>query len=82
MDKLELPFSQLLHRNIQLKFFIVYHLALSDRARAVATLTRMLERGVLQHNIAARLDLEEIATAHEIIEGGQVAGNVVLRVGA
>jgi hypothetical protein len=31
-------------------------------------------------HIAARLDLEEIATAHEIIEGGQMAGNVVLRV--
>jgi NADPH:quinone reductase-like Zn-dependent oxidoreductase len=40
----------------------------------------MLERGVLQHNIAARLDLEEIATAHEIIERGEMAGNVVLRV--
>lgn len=80
IDKLELPFSQLLHRNIQLKFFIVYHLAPSDRARAVATLTRMLERGVLQHNIAARFELKEIATAHEIIEGGQIAGNVVLHV--
>lgn len=81
IDKLELPFSQLLQRNIQLKFFIVYHLSPRDRARAVATLTRMLERGVLKHNIAARLDLEEIVTAHEIIERGQMAGNVVLRVG-
>ncbi len=81
-DKLDLPFSQLLQRNIQLKFFIVYHLAPSDRARAVATLTRMLERGVLQHNIAASLPLQDIATAHEIVESGQTIGNVVLQVAA
>lgn len=82
MDKLELPFSRLLHSNIQLKFFIVYHLSPTDRARAVATLTRMLERGVLQHNIAARFSLEDIATAHEAVESGQVIGNVVLQVAA
>jgi NADPH2:quinone reductase len=81
-DKLDLPFSQLLQRNIQLKFFIVYHLAPSDRARAVATLTRMLERGVLQHNIAASLPLQDIASAHEIVESGQTIGNVVLQVAA
>ena len=34
------------------------------------------------YHIAAWLDLEEIATAHEIIEAGQMAGNVVLRVGS
>jgi hypothetical protein len=29
-----------------------------------------------------RHELEDIATAHEIIEGGQMAGNVMLRVGS
>jgi NADPH2:quinone reductase len=82
MDKLELPFSRLLHSNIQLKFFIVYHLSPSDRARAVSTLTRMLERGVLQHNIAARFSLKDIVSAHEAVESGQVIGNVVLQVAA
>ena len=37
---------------------------------------------MLQHNIAARLDLEEIAATHELIERGQIAGNVVLRIGS
>jgi len=78
---IQLPFFPLIARNIQLKFFIVYHLAPPDRARAVATLTRMLQQGALQHNVAARLPLAEIAAAHELVESGRAAGNVVLQVG-
>ncbi|TWO68723.1 NADPH:quinone reductase [Caenimonas sedimenti] len=76
---MQLPFFPLIARNLQLKFFIVYHLAPGDRERAVTTLTRMLERGALQHNIAARLPLAEIAAAHELVESGRAAGNVVLQ---
>jgi hypothetical protein len=55
---------------LQLKFFIVYHLTSQDRAIAVATLTRILGRGSLQHNIAARTPLNEIVAAHERVEQG------------
>lgn len=75
----QLPFYPLLAKNIQLRFFLVYSLAPADRAKAVATLTRMLERGTLQHNIGARLPLDEIVRAHEMIERGEVAGNLVLQ---
>jgi len=78
----QLPFVPLLVKNLQLKFFIVYHLPPQDRAKAVATLTRMLERGALQHNIAARMPLDEIAAAHELVEQGTLAGNLVLAVPA
>ncbi|WP_137896798.1 NADPH:quinone reductase [Ramlibacter sp. 2FC] len=78
---LQLPFFPLISKNLQLKFFIVYHLSPEDRARAVATLTRMLARNRLQHNIAARLPLDDIATAHEQVEQGKLAGNLVLQVG-
>lgn len=77
---LELPFFPLIARNIQLKFFIVYQLAQQDRARALATLTRLLRLGRLRHNIAARLPLDQIALAHELVESGRAAGNVVLQV--
>jgi NADPH2:quinone reductase len=77
----QLPFHPLIAKNIQLRFFIVYHLTPGDRARATAALTRMLERGTLQHNIGCRLPLEETARAHEMIEKGEVTGNLVLQVG-
>ena len=76
---LQLPFFPLLAKNIQLRFFIVYHLSPADRARAVATLTRMLERGTLRHAIGARLPLADIVHAHERIERGEVTGNLVLQ---
>ena len=74
----QLPFYPLIAKNLQLKCFIVYQLAPEDRERAVATLTRLLARGALKHNIAARLPLQEIAAAHEMVEGGKAVGNVVL----
>jgi NADPH:quinone reductase len=77
---IELPFFPLIAKNLQLKCFIVYRLAPDDRARALSTLARMLERGTLQHNVAARLPLAEIASAHEMVERGAVAGSVVISV--
>lgn len=76
----QLPFFPLIARNLQLKFFIVYNLAPPDRERAIATLTRLLAQGALQHNVAARLPLREIAAAHELVESGRAVGNVVLQV--
>lgn len=78
----ELTFFPWIAKNLQLKFFIVYHLSPADRARAEALLVRMLARGELEHAIAARLPLAEIAAAHELVERGAATGNVVLRVGA
>ena len=75
-----LPFVPLIVKNLQLKFFIVYHLPPRERAIAEATLTRMLERGALQHNIAKRMPLDKIASAHELVEQGKLAGNLVLAV--
>ena len=77
---LQLPFYPLIAKNLQLKFFIVYHLTHEDRARAIATLTRLLARQALKHNIAARLPLEEIAAAHEMVEQGAATGKVVLSI--
>lgn len=77
---LNLPFPVMLAKNLQVKFFMVYHLEDADRARAVATLQRMLARGELIHNVAERLPLAQIVEAHRIVEQGRAPGNVVLRV--
>ena len=76
----ELPFFPLIAKNLNLRFFIVYHLARADRARAEATLTGWLRQGVLQHNIAQRLPLAQIAQAHDLVAQGQLAGNLVLAI--
>lgn len=77
---LNLPFPVLLSKNLQLKFFMVYHLDEGDRARATSALQRLLARHELVHNIALRLPLERIVDAHEAVEQGRTVGNVVLQV--
>jgi NADPH2:quinone reductase len=78
--QLQLPFYPLIVKNLQLKCFMVYHLAAADRQRATAQLQRMLGAGSLQHNIALRLDLQDMVRAHEVVEQAAVAGNVVVRI--
>jgi len=67
-------------KNLRLRFFIVYNLNAADRALALTGLTRLLESGHLQHNIACELPLDAIADAHERIEQGRTLGNIVLKV--
>jgi NADPH2:quinone reductase len=73
-----LPFFPLIARNLALRFFIVYHLEAQERAKAQSTLSSLLRSGRVQHRIAHRLPLDEIASAHELVEGGRVVGNVVV----
>lgn len=61
-----------------LHFYNVYMMPAEPRARAIAYLTEMCEQDRLQHTIAARYPLEEIAAAHEAVESGSLIGNVVL----
>ena len=76
----ELPFFPLIAKNLNLRFFIVYHLAPADRQHCEAALTGWLQRGALQHNIAQRLPLAKIAQAHDAVAQGRVAGNLVVAI--
>jgi len=75
-----IPFVPAIVKNARMSFFIVYNLSAADRAAAVQRLHGWLETGALQHTIALRLPLDQIAQAHEAVESGRVIGNVVLRV--
>lgn len=64
--------------NIGYRFFIVYNQPPAMRARAIASLTAMLQEKRLKHTIAATFPLAEIAAAHEAVENGKLIGNVVV----
>lgn len=74
------PFFPSIVKNIRIRFFIVYNLNADDRARGIVQLTEWLTKDKLQHNVAARLPLAQIAEAHELVEGGKAIGNVVLHI--
>ena len=78
--QVQFPGSFCLVNNITVKFLLVYELTADERARAVAGITRMLEANTLIHNVARTFPLGEIVAAHETVEQGRVAGNVVMQV--
>jgi NADPH2:quinone reductase len=78
--EIPVPFFASIVKNLRMRFFIVYNLSADDRMRAIADLTELLEANRLRHNIAARLPLERIAEAHQLVERAQAIGNVVVEI--
>ncbi len=73
-----ISFPTMLWGSLTLRFFIVYDLTATERARAIADLDAMLAEGALAHSIGAHFPLADTAAAHEAVEAGKVIGNVVL----
>jgi len=73
-----LPSLWLMLNNITLRLFLVYELSPEDRAAGLAEMADLLQRGRLFHTVGKRLPLADIAAAHDIVERGEVIGNVVL----
>ena len=78
MGEVPVPFRTLLFSSISLRFFIVYDLSDAERCAAQQGLNALLAEGRLIHTIGARFALDDIAAAHEAVEGGKVLGNVVI----
>ena len=76
-----IPVRDLRNKNVTLRFVLMYALNARELGAAIGGITEMLEKGALQHAIAARYPLSEIAAAHEAVEQGTAIGNVVLDIG-
>jgi NADPH2:quinone reductase len=73
-----LPSLWLMQNSITLRLFLIYEISASERQASIDELTELLQSGRLAHTIARRLPLQAIAEAHEILESGDVMGNIVL----
>jgi NADPH2:quinone reductase len=73
-----IPSSWMMQNSIDLRLFLIYDISEDERASGIAEINRLLEGNHLIHTIARRMPLEEIAEAHDIVERGDVIGNVVL----
>ena len=76
----QIPSQWMLVNAIMLKFIYVYELTPEERAAAIGEINRMLSDKRLINNVAKTFPLSEIAAAHEAVEQGQVAGNVVVSI--
>lgn len=73
-----LPFFKLMYMDATVRFIIVYAMPEAAKQQAVDDIHKALLEGRLQHRVAERLPLEQIATANEIVEAGRVRGAVIL----
>jgi NADPH2:quinone reductase len=73
-----LPTFWFMRNRITLKFVFVYEMEAAEREASLRELGALLRDGALQHTVALRLPLAEIARAHDAVEQGRLIGNVVL----
>ena len=73
------PTRKLMTDNVTLRFVLVYTLAPSQLAHAVADLTSALGDGALRELPRHEFALDEVAAAHDAVEGGAV-GKVLIRI--
>ena len=77
----QIPAQFLLVNAVTVKWIFVYELTGEERAAAVGAITKMMEDKRLIHNVALTFPLADIVAAHEAVEHGKAAGNVVVTIG-
>jgi NADPH:quinone reductase-like Zn-dependent oxidoreductase len=75
-----LPFFQLMYMDMTVRFVIVYAMPEAAKQQAINDITAALVAGRLEHRIAARFALTDIASANEAIEQGTMRGAVILTI--
>ncbi len=63
-----------------LRFVLVYVMPDAAKQQAIQDITTALETGALQHNIAKRFSLSEVAEAHEAQDSGKMMGKAIVEI--
>ena len=74
-----IPAQWCLVNSIRLQFFLVYELDPVRREHVVHAINRALEQGILRNRVAEPIPLEKIVQAHQAVENGSAAGNVIVK---
>jgi len=77
----KLPFYRMMFLDLTVRMVLVYVMPEPAKQAAIADIGKCLAEGRLQHRIAHRLPLEELARANELVEKGELRGCVVIDIG-
>ena len=75
-----IPGLLLMRNSVSVHSFLVYDLSQVDRNAVISEIGDALKARRLVHTIAKTLPLDSIAQAHELVEQGELIGNVVLSI--
>lgn len=74
----EIPFYPLAFKNIAIQPVFVYSMSDAAKVAAIADIAGMLKAKLLKPKIATTFPIADVAAAHEVIEAGDVVGNIVI----
>lgn len=74
----QLPFYDLMRRNLTLRMVFVYTMPEAAKRRAIADMEKWIEDGRPKFAIARRFPLAKTVAAHELIETGTKTGHVII----
>ncbi len=74
----KLPFRDMMFKGLTIRMILVYAMPEVAKQQAIKDTQKLLQDHVLQHRIAAKMSIENIAHAHHLVEAGEVRGCVVL----
>lgn len=74
----KLPFFQMMYKDVTIRMVIVYAMPEDAKQHAIADIETALSAETLQHRVAHKLPLAEIAKSNELVEKGGVRGAVIL----
>jgi len=75
-----IPFYPMMFKNVSVHTVLVYNMPDAAKQQAVDAVHDALSGGQLKHRISATFPIAETAKAHELIESGNAAGCVLIRV--
>ncbi len=76
----EIPFYDFMFKNTAVHMVLVYLLDNATRQGHASLINTLLDDKAISENIAAIMPLDDIAAAHEMVEGAQKSGSVLLEV--
>lgn len=76
----KLPFIQMMFKDLTIRMVIVYAMPETAKQAAIRDITKALENKTLQHRIAHKLPLSEIARSHQLVEQGGFGGCVIINI--
>ena len=76
----QLPFFQMMYKDVTIRMVIVYAMPEAAKQHAIADIETALTANKLEHRIAHTLPLDDIAVSNELVEQGSIRGAVVLTI--
>ena len=73
-----LPFIDMMFMDLTLRMILVYAMPESAKVQAIEAITEALQAGKLQHRIAHKVTLDQIAKVHKLVEQGGFGGCVIV----